>query len=105
MIPTETEEVAKKPYQEKSASTAIRPYVAPDLVSGRIDLEDVVQCEACHGAPGFGRFASRRFLRKSISRRNGIECLLSTVAATNRHRSAECRPAAPIPAVRAAGDA
>jgi len=41
-----------KPYQEKICLDCHSTNVPKDLVSGRIDLEDGVQCEACHGPAG-----------------------------------------------------
>ena len=38
-----------KPYQEKVCLDCHSTNVPKELVSGRIDLEDGVQCEACHG--------------------------------------------------------
>jgi len=42
--------LAKKPYQEKICLDCHSTFVAPSLIAGRIDPEDGVQCEACHGA-------------------------------------------------------
>jgi hypothetical protein len=41
-----------KPYQEKVCLDCHSTNVPKELVSGRIDLEDGVQCEACHGPAG-----------------------------------------------------
>src|SRR5213078_5243803 len=41
-----------KPYQEKLCLDCHSTNVPKELVSGRIDLEDGVQCEACHGPAG-----------------------------------------------------
>jgi len=38
-----------KPYQEKACLDCHSTNVPKELISGRIDLEDGVQCEACHG--------------------------------------------------------
>jgi hypothetical protein len=40
----------KKPYQEKVCLDCHSTNVEPQLVAGRIDGEDGVQCEVCHGA-------------------------------------------------------
>jgi hypothetical protein len=42
----------KKPYQEAVCLDCHSTNVPAKLVSGRIDVEDGVQCEACHGAAG-----------------------------------------------------
>lgn len=41
-----------KPYQEKICLDCHSTNVPKELVSGRVDLEDGVQCEACHGPAG-----------------------------------------------------
>jgi hypothetical protein len=41
--------LAKKPYQEKLCLDCHSSNVAPAMISGRIDIEDGVQCETCHG--------------------------------------------------------
>lgn len=41
-----------KPYQEKLCLDCHSTNVPKGLISGRIDLEDGVQCEACHGPAG-----------------------------------------------------
>jgi hypothetical protein len=42
----------RKPYQEAICLECHSTNVAPRLVSGHIDAEDGVQCEACHGPAG-----------------------------------------------------
>jgi hypothetical protein len=39
----------KKPYQEKVCLDCHSTSVAAELIAGRVDAEDGVQCEACHG--------------------------------------------------------
>ena len=41
--------LGKKPYKEQLCLDCHSTSVAPAMVSGRIDVEDGVQCEACHG--------------------------------------------------------
>jgi hypothetical protein len=41
-----------KPYQERICLDCHSTNVPKELISGRIDLEDGVQCEACHGPAG-----------------------------------------------------
>src|SRR2546423_10177151 len=41
-----------KPYQEKVCLDCHSTNVPKELISGRIDVEDGVQCEACHGPAG-----------------------------------------------------
>src|SRR3954453_15206450 len=45
----------KKPYQEKLCLDCHTTNLPPAMISGRIDIEDGVQCETCHGpASGWG---------------------------------------------------
>ena len=44
--------LAKKPYQEKICLDCHSTNVPASTVSGRIDLEDGIQCETCHGPAG-----------------------------------------------------
>src|ERR1041385_1344164 len=44
--------LGKKAYQEKLCLDCHSTNVAPQRISGRIDIEDGVQCEACHGPAG-----------------------------------------------------
>jgi len=44
--------LGKKAYQEKLCLDCHTSNIAPAMISGRIDIEDGVQCETCHGPAG-----------------------------------------------------